>query len=134
MNRKLKRFTVLTATQVKQKVLVIEDNIDGAESLWSALDLLGYDARVAHNGADGLQLAEDFRPDAILLDVGLPDMGGYQVAQQLRATSWGKDIYLIAATGWSQFEVKEVAFKAGCDFHIVKPIDLMELDGIMKGL
>ncbi|RYZ98877.1 MAG: response regulator [Moraxellaceae bacterium] len=125
----------MTATsEVKRKILVIEDNVDGAESLWKALDMLGYDARVALNGADGLQLAEDFRPEAILLDVGLPDMGGYQVAQQLRATSWGKEIYLIAATGWSQFEAAEIAYKVGCDSHFIKPIDLMKLDKLIKSL
>ncbi|MGY0595349.1 MAG: response regulator [Paraglaciecola chathamensis] len=115
-----------------QRILIIEDNVDAAESLSFLLEFNGHTTRVAYDGASGLSAAEEFRPNVVLLDIGLPDLNGYQVAGKIRETSWGKDIFLIAATGWGQDKDKALAQGAGCDRHLVKPIDYSELTALLS--
>ncbi|GGZ68124.1 PAS domain-containing hybrid sensor histidine kinase/response regulator [Paraglaciecola chathamensis] len=114
------------------RILIIEDNVDAAESLSFLLEFNGHTTRVAYDGASGLSAAEEFRPNVVLLDIGLPDLNGYQVAGKIRETSWGKDIFLIAATGWGQDKDKALAQGAGFDRHLVKPIDYSELTALLS--
>lgn len=115
-----------------RRILVIDDNVDAAESLAMLLEIVGHTSRTAHNGMTGLKLAEEFHPEIILLDIGLPDINGYEVAERIRKQLWGKNIFLIAATGWGQDKDKEVAKNAGFDKHLTKPIDFQQLDLILQ--
>jgi PAS domain S-box-containing protein len=118
----------LSKTNVQPfRILVIDDNIDAAQSMTMALELLGYNAQAAHNGLAGLRSAEEFMPDAILLDIGLPDLNGYEVARRIRCSPRGKDMFLIATTGWGQEADKQLALDAGFDCHLTKPVDLKKL-------
>ena len=112
-------------------ILVVDDNVDAAESMKMVLELLGHQARTAHNGTSGLQLAEQFAPQVALLDIGLPDMSGYEMARRMRQAPWGKDILLIAATGWGQESDKHLARQAGFDGHLTKPIGLEQLEALL---
>ncbi|WP_242404448.1 hybrid sensor histidine kinase/response regulator [Janthinobacterium agaricidamnosum] len=113
------------------RVMVVDDNIDAAETLTMALDLLGYQARNTGNAAHGLALAQEFTPHIALLDIGLPDMNGYELARRLRQTSWGAGMTLIAATGWGQDSDKQLALEAGFDHHLTKPIDFDQLQTLL---
>ncbi len=122
------------AQQQGKRVLVIDDNADGADTLHMALEMLGYSVQCAYNGSTGLEAAARFRPHAVVLDIGLPDMDGYAVAARIRAEPWGKEMALIAATGWGQDADRKAAATAGFDHHLVKPVDFMVLDGLLREL
>ncbi|HEX7446528.1 MAG TPA: ATP-binding protein, partial [Pirellulales bacterium] len=114
----------------KRKVLVVDDNPDSADTLALVLRLAGQDVRTAYDGAAALAAAEEFRPDLVLLDIGMPGMDGYQVAQRLRKDLDFRDQVLVALTGWGQDEDRRRSEEAGFDRHLVKPIEtkvLMEL-------
>lgn len=97
-----------------------------------ALELFGHEVKAAHDGPSGIQLADEYKPDVILLDIGLPHMNGYEVAKSIRNTEWGKKIYLVAATGWGQSQDKLKALEAGFDQHLVKPIDFEALHDVLE--
>lgn len=113
------------------RILVVDDNVDAAESMKMVPELLGHEARTAHNGTSGLKLAEEFVPHVALLDIGLPDVSGYEMARRLRQLSWGKNIVLIAATGWGQESDKQLAREAGFDDHLTKPIGFEQLEALL---
>jgi len=106
-----------------RRVLIADDNRDAADSLGMLLGLAGHEVRVAHSGQTALSLAQVFRPDTALLDIGMPDLSGYEVARRLRRESWGVGIRLIALTGWGQTDDRRRALEAGFDYHLTKPID-----------
>ena len=110
-----------------QGVLVVDDNHDGADMLCITLELLGCSAAPHYDGKSALAAGAAFRPDVVILDIGLPDMDGYAVAQEIRAKAWGRDVLLIAATGWGQQKDKDAATEAGFDLHMVKPLDFAAL-------
>lgn len=110
-----------------RRVLVADDNADAAESLCEVLRLLGHDVRVAYDGQQALTMAADFRPDVVLLDIGMPKMNGYETAQQMRAQPWAASATLVALTGWGHDEDKRRATDAGFDRHFTKPVDPAEL-------
>ncbi len=105
------------------RVLVVDDNIDAATSLSYVLALAGYNTAVAHDGKRALEVAETMRPVIVLLDIGLPGMSGYEVARRLRAAPWGRDLRLIAVTGWGHESDRAKSLEAGFDAHLTKPID-----------
>jgi PAS domain S-box-containing protein len=109
------------------QLLLADDNRDAAETCAMLLESEGHRVYQAHNGQQALELAERYRPDALLLDIGMPDMNGYQLAQQIRSVEWGKQMLLIAVTGWGQADDKRRAREAGFDHHLVKPIDIQQL-------
>jgi signal transduction histidine kinase len=109
------------------RVLVVDDNVDAAETMATALELFGCDTRMAHSAAAALALAPDFGPDVALLDIGLPDINGYELARRLRAAGGERPLLLIAATGWGQEKDRRMAFDAGFDHHLTKPIDVDKL-------
>jgi signal transduction histidine kinase len=109
------------------RVLVIDDNIDMARALASLLTLLDHQAWTAHDGPSGLEAARIHRPQVVLLDIGLPGMDGYQVAERLRREEFGKSIRLVAVTGYGQEEDRERALSAGFDQFVTKPVDYATL-------
>jgi CheY-like chemotaxis protein len=109
------------------RILVVDDHVDGAASMCRLLRVLGYVTRQANDGLAGLTAAAEFRPEVVLLDIAMPKLNGYEVAQRLRAESWGKHMLLIAVTGWGQESDKRRAFAAGFDFHLTKPVDVAAL-------
>ncbi len=121
-----------SAAQQGRRVLVVDDNADGADTLCMALEMLGYSVACAYNGEDALAQGARFLPHAVVLDIGLPDIDGYEVAARMRKEQWGADLALIAATGWGQDSDRKAATAAGFDHHLVKPVDFMVLDGILK--
>ncbi len=108
---------------VKSRVLVVDDSEDGAESLAMLLQLSGHETQIAHDGVEAIEAAEKFRPDVVLLDIGLPRLNGYEVGSRLRKKPWAKDLALVALTGWGQDEDRHRSRDAGFDAHLVKPVD-----------
>jgi CheY-like chemotaxis protein len=119
------------APATARRVLVADDNRDGAEIMSLLLQQYGYEVAVAHAGPEALTVAAQSRPDIAILDIGMPGMSGYEVARRIRAEAWGKRILLIALTGWGQEEDKKRAFESGFDHHLIKPIDPDELEALM---
>ena len=113
------------------RVLIVEDNIDAAEMLQLAVSLLGHIARMAHDGASAIAAVSEFAPDVIFLDIGLPVMNGYAVAEQVRALPEGRLVHIAAVTGWGQEEDRRKAREAGCDSHFTKPLSPAMLDELL---
>jgi CheY-like chemotaxis protein len=107
-----------------RRVLIADDNKDAADSLAMLLELDGHEVRVAHGGHAALALAQVFRPEVALLDIGMPDLSGYEVATALRREPWGKAMQLVALTGWGQESDRRHSKAAGFDWHLTKPIDM----------
>jgi signal transduction histidine kinase/CheY-like chemotaxis protein len=105
------------------KVVIADDNRDAADSLKLLLELSGYDTFVAYNGQQALDFGARERPSAFILDVGMPDMTGYEVARRIRQQAWGRNALLVAVTGWGQDDDKERAKAAGFDHHFTKPVN-----------
>ena len=122
-----------TATAVRPlRILLIEDNADAAESARMLLDQHGHQVAVANNARDGLAKARDFVPDVILCDIGLPEIDGYQVIQELRHDPNLARIYVIALTGYGRDSDRERALRSGFDLHLTKPIDWPILAGVLR--
>jgi CheY-like chemotaxis protein len=121
----------LAAALVSRRILVVDDNRDSAVSLCTMLRLMGNETYTAFDGAAGLQAADHLRPDLIVLDIGLPKMSGYDVARRIREQSWGRDMVLVALTGWGQREDRRRSQLAGFNYHFVKPIDVSELKRLL---
>ncbi|HEV7135056.1 MAG TPA: response regulator [Steroidobacteraceae bacterium] len=116
-----------------RRVLVVDDNQDAALSLAALLDLQGHATRVAFSGREALERIESFHPDVALLDLGLPEMDGYELAGRLRALPVASRIRLIALTGYGQAEDRQRTHRAGFDDHLVKPVDLAALERTLVG-
>jgi PAS domain S-box-containing protein len=109
------------------RVLVADDNRDNADACAMLLAMAGHEVRTAYSGREALAVAAELLPQIALLDIGMPEMDGYEVARQIRAAAWGKSILLVAVTGWGQDEDRRLAAAAGFDHHCVKPVDLDSL-------
>ena len=116
------------------KILVVDDNHDSALSLAMMLSIMGHDTRTAHDGESAVSTAETFLPNVILLDIGLPKLNGYEVAQRIRETSWGASMYLIAVTGWGQDEDRQRSSEVGLNLHMVKPVEPSALEKVLATL
>jgi signal transduction histidine kinase len=108
---------------VPLRILVVEDHPDGAETITELLSRLGHEVRAVRDGGAALQSAAEFRPELVLLDIGLPTLSGYEVCRRLRAEPWGAAITIVAMTGWGDAEAQRQARAAGFDQHLVKPVD-----------
>ena len=104
-----------------RRILIVDDNSDAAETLSMMFDVLGHATAVAHEGTAALQLASVFRPDAAILDIGLPGMNGYDLAMAMRKLDGLESIFLIAQTGWNDSATRARAYEAGFDLHLAKP-------------
>jgi len=116
------------------RILVADDNRDSAESLAMLLTLEGNETRTAHDGLEALQVAEAFRPDVMLLDLGMPKLNGFEVCRSIRQQAWGKNIVVVALTGWGQEEDKRRSLAAGVDAHLIKPVDIAALEKLLTGV
>jgi CheY-like chemotaxis protein len=117
-----------------RRILVVDDNQDAARSMARVLSLQGDDVLAVHDGVDAINTVETFRPHVILMDVGMPQMNGYEAARQIRGHDWGSTAVIIAVTGWGQEGDRIESREAGCDGHLVKPVDLQELERLMSEL
>ena len=121
-----------TATQPAEtsRVLVVDDNMDAADMLVMMLQMFGHEVQAAYTGQTALETAVEYQPDVVLLDIGLPDMNGYEVARHLRQQPQTKDVRLIAMTGYGQDSDRQRSQEAGCKHHLVKPVDPRKLQDL----
>jgi signal transduction histidine kinase len=110
-----------------RRILVVDDTRDSADSLAMLLKITGHETQTAHNGLEAIEKAESYRPNVILLDIGMPKMNGYDACRAIRGQPWGQDIKMIALTGWGQEEDRRKSKDAGFDGHLVKPVDISAL-------
>jgi PAS domain S-box-containing protein len=118
----------------RRRYLVVDDNRDSAASMVMMLKLLGNDVRAAHDGVEAVEVADGFRPDVVLMDVGMPKLDGYQATRRIRERPWGQNILIIALTGWGQTDDRARSQEAGCDGHLVKPVSLPDLQKMIAEL
>lgn len=123
--------TASSSASSRGKVVVADDNRDAADSLRLLLDLAGYQAFVAYTGQQALDLGVRERPSAFILDVGMPDLTGYEVARRIRQQTWGRTALLVAVTGWGQDEDKATARAAGFDHHFTKPVNPQQVEEVL---
>ncbi|HET9652798.1 MAG TPA: ATP-binding protein, partial [Usitatibacter sp.] len=114
------------------RVLVADDNVDITETCATLLQLWGHEVRIAHSGREALELAEAFLPQLALIDIGMPQVSGLDVARAIRKAPWGAAMRLIAVTGWGQEEDKQLAVRAGFDDHITKPVEPSRLEALFE--
>ncbi len=114
------------------KILVTDDSQDGADSLAFLLKAGGHDVHTAYDGRTAIKLAEELKPDVVLLDIGMPEVSGYDVARAIRREAWGRNMRLIALTGWGQAEHRRRSIEVGFDDHLVKPVDLDVLENLLQ--
>lgn len=127
----VKADPVKTAPVGSRRVLVVDDNEDSAESLRMLLEMDGHQVRTAHDGRDALAAAQEFQPEVVLLDIGLPDMSGHEVARRLARDPRNRDVTLAALTGWGQAEDRRRSAEAGFQHHLVKPVHPAELKRVL---
>src|SRR5262245_34606857 len=123
-----------TGCRSKYRILVVDDNRDAADSLTMMLTMMGHDIQKAYDGLEAVQAAAAFRPDVVLLDIGLRKMNGYEAARHIRQQPWGRPMTLIAVTGWGQEEDRRRAFEAGFDHHLTKPVEPAALEKLLAAL
>ena len=112
-------------------MLVVDDNVDSADSLSQCLRMLGYQTCTAHDGLEAVGAAKDYRPHVALLDIGLPQLSGYEAASRIRQQPGGDKVLLIALSGWGQEEDRRRSKEAGFDHHFVKPVDIETLVALL---
>ncbi len=117
---------------MQRRILVADDNSDARESLATLLELSGHEVFHAQDGSGALEAAERCRPDVALLDIGMPYANGYEVARQIRGQPWGRDMVLVALTGWGQESDRRRSHEAGFDTHLTKPVDPDVLDELLS--
>ncbi len=116
----------------KRRILVVDDNVDALESLSRMVSLMGNDVRQARDGWEALEVARAFQPDIVLMDLGMPNLDGYDAARRIRQEEWGRDLALVATTGWGQEEDRRRSAEAGFDRHLVKPVELADLRELLE--
>lgn len=121
-------------SSTSQRILVVDDNADAADSLAALIRMQGHEVRVAHDGRSALDTVRTYRPSLIFLDIGMPEMDGHEVARRLRGMPGMKHTVLAALTGWGQPEDRRRSEAAGFDHHLVKPMELHVLDDLLDGL
>jgi CheY-like chemotaxis protein/two-component sensor histidine kinase len=127
------RSTPVHAPPKNRRILVVDDNHDSASSLARLLKIAGNETHTAHDGLEALELAERFLPEMVLLDIGLPKLSGHEVCRRIREQPWGKNMVLVALTGWGQDEDRRMSQDAGFNHHMVKPVDFAALTKLLSG-
>jgi CheY-like chemotaxis protein/anti-sigma regulatory factor (Ser/Thr protein kinase) len=118
----------------RHRIMVADDNPDSATTLSLMLEVMGHEVRVARDGQEAVELAAQFRPEAILLDIGMPRMNGYDACRAIRAEPWAARTLIVALTGWGQDGDKNRSKEAGFDRHLVKPVEPAMLESMISAL
>ena len=129
-----KRPNVTVEETTSHRILIVDDNRDAATSLAVLLRMTGNETKTAHDGLEAVEKAVAFRPEVVLLDIGLPKLNGYDACRRIREQSWGKNMVLVALTGWGQDEDRRQSKDAGFDHHMVKPVDFAALMSLLTQL
>jgi two-component system, OmpR family, response regulator len=114
-----------------RRVLLVDDSVDAAEAMSMLLETLGHEVRVVHDGPSALAIVDDFAPEVVILDIGLPGMSGFDVARELRMRAVTKTALLIALTGYGADSDKQEARDAGFDHHLVKPVSFTVIETVI---
>ena len=117
-----------------RRIVIVDDNRDSADSLATLLQITGNQTYLAHDGIEAIEVIEKHRPEVVLLDIGLPKLNGHEVCRRVRKQPWGKDIVMIALTGWGQDEDRRKSEEAGFNGHLVKPVDYDKLLKLLSSL
>ena len=123
-----------SAPASKRRILVVDDNTDAAESLAALLSINGHETRLAHDGLQAVEEARSFKPDVVFLDIGMPALDGHETARRIRQQPWGKEMVLVALTGWGQTEDRRRSLEAGFNHHLVKPADPIVVEKLISSL
>ena len=118
----------------QRRILIVDDNRDSADSLAMLMEITNNEAYLAHDGEEAVKAIERHRPEVVLLDIGLPKLDGHEVCRRVRQEPWGKDIVIIALTGWGQEDDRRKSQEAGFNGHLVKPIDYDKLLELLASL
>jgi CheY-like chemotaxis protein len=116
----------------RRRILIVDDHEDSAEGMAVLLRACGHEARAAHDAHAALEAAEEYRPDVVILDIGLPGMDGFEAARRLRERFPSHPLRLVALTGYGQEEDRRRAREAGFDHHLVKPLDIARLRELIE--
>jgi CheY-like chemotaxis protein len=116
-----------TTLASKRRLLIADDLRDSADSLAQLLRMMGHDVMTAYDGEEAVKAAAEFQPDLVLLDIGMPKVTGYEACRRIRLAPWGKNMLLVALTGWGQERDRRTAEEAGFDYHLLKPASPAEL-------
>lgn len=127
-------MTEKTSGTQKCRILLVDDNQDAADTLGMLLRMLGNEVHTAHDGLEAVGAAAAFKPDIVLLDIGLPKLNGYDAARRIREQHAGANMVLIALTGWGQEDDRRRSKEAGFDHHLTKPIDFNALQVLLAEL
>ena len=120
-----------TAVGARRRILVVDDNRDAADTLASMLDVMGHDVRVAYSGRSAIATADAFRPALIFMDIGMADVNGYETTRRIRARPWARETRVIALTGWGQESDRARSRAAGCDDHLIKPVEIAAVEKLL---
>lgn len=115
----------------RHRVVVADDGRDSADSMAMLLTVMGHDVRVAYDGQEAIDVAETFRPHVMILDVGMPKLDGYEAARRVREQSWGREVLLVAMTGWGREDDHRRSEESGFDRHFTKPADMSEIQQVL---
>jgi len=121
------------AAQRQRKVLLADDNADALETMAALLEIEGHEVQTATDGNRALEVGAQLRPDVAILDIGMPHLNGYEAAAKIRESDWGRQVVLIALTGWGQEQDQARAREAGFDHHCTKPVDIDRLLQLVQG-
>ena len=119
------------SARIRHRVVIIDDNSDAATTLSMLIEELGGSTRTANDAFSGLLAVQEFRPDIVFLDVGMPGMNGYEVCRRIRRTASQRPMLIVAVTGWGQEQDKQRALDAGFDYHLTKPVDPAALTDLL---
>lgn len=122
----------MPAPCTRHYILVVDDNKDSADSLAMVLKAMGYEVRTAYDGQEGVEAAQSFHPQVVLLDLSMPRLDGYQAARRIRQQPGGKDMVLIALSGWCQEDDRRRCEQAGFDRHLAKPVEPEALQSLVE--
>ena len=118
----------------RRRILVVDDNRDSAESLAMLLTIIGHEVHTAHDGEEAVQIAAALKPEVVLLDLGLPNLNGYEACRRIREQPRGKEMIVVALTGWGHEEDRRKTREGGFDYHLVKPVNLEALEAALTRL
>jgi CheY-like chemotaxis protein len=122
------------AERAKRRILVVDDNVDSAQSLAMMLEIGGHTTHLAYDGLEAIEVAGKVQPEIVLMDIGMPRLNGYDACRRIRSEPWGRAIVMVALTGWGQTDDRLRSEEAGFDHHLVKPVEPAALEALLESL